>query len=84
MVTITANEIKTKGVNAIKKILKTEDETVITERGRVSFVVMDMERYNLLREYELEIAYLETLKDIKDGNYFEGTIEEHMKRISDV
>lgn len=84
MITITANEIKTKGVNAIKKVLKTEDETVITERGRVSFVVMDMERYNLLREYELEIAYLETLKDIKDGNYFEGTIEEHLKRISDV
>ena len=84
MVTITANEIKTKGVNAIKNVLKTEDETIITERGKDSFVVMDMERYNLLREYELEIAYLETLKDIKDGNYFEGTIEEHIKRITNV
>lgn len=84
MTTISANEIKTKGIGAIKDALNIDSETIITERGKDSFVVMDMERYNLLREYELEIAYIETLKDIKDGNYFDGTVEEHMQRIANV
>lgn len=37
-----------------------------------------------LREYELEAAIIETKKDIEEGRFFEGTIEEHIKRVVDV
>lgn len=84
MVRITANEIKTNGLTAIKTALKNDEETVITERGKERFVVMDLERYNQLREYELETALLESLRDVENGQFIEETVDEHLQRIKNV
>jgi len=81
---ITANELKTKGVSALEEITNQDSEAIITVRGKNKFVVLSIEEYNYLREYELEAAINESLKDIKAGRVFDESIDNHMKRISGV
>jgi prevent-host-death family protein len=54
--TITANELKTKGVSAIEEVTASNNEAIITVRGKNKYVVLSIEEYNQLREYELEAA----------------------------
>ena len=81
MATLTANELKTKGATSLEEALQEEDEATITVRGKDRFVVMDLERYNYLRECELEAALAESLRDIKEGNVTEESVEEHIERL---
>jgi PHD/YefM family antitoxin component YafN of YafNO toxin-antitoxin module len=79
--TITANDIKTKGVNAIDEATNDGSEAFISIRGKNKFVVLSLEKYNFLRECELEAALLEAKNDIKKGKYFKETVDKHIKRI---
>jgi PHD/YefM family antitoxin component YafN of YafNO toxin-antitoxin module len=81
---ITANDLKLKGIAAIENITSAGFEAVITVRGRQKFVVMTIEEYNKLREYELEGAILEARNDIKNDKFTKGAVENHIKRIEDV
>ena len=78
---ITANDLKTKGVSIIERNLRDQLEEVITVRGQPKYVVMSVEQYDRLRTCELEVAYLETKKDIENGDYVIESVEEHLKRI---
>ena len=78
---ITANELKTKGVSAIENILNDNDELIITVRGKESYVVMNMEHYNYLRECELEAALHQAKADVESGDYVIESVNDHMKRI---
>ena len=82
--TITANELKTKGISAINKALSKAGEAFITVRGKSKFVVLPIDKYNKLREYELAAALEETKKELREGKFVEESIEEHMKRITNV
>ena len=82
MNTITANQLKTKGVSAIQNNLSENHELVITVRGKEKFVVMDMEHYNYLRECELDAALHQAKIDYRDGNYVTENVEDHIKRIT--
>ncbi len=82
MVTVTANDLKTKGVSALDPIIKEHKAAMITVRGRSKYVVMDMDTYNHLRECELEAALIETRKELKLGEVYEDTIEKHIRRIT--
>ena len=82
MATVTANDLKTKGVSALDPIIKEHKAAMITVRGRSKYVVMDMETYNHLRECELEAALVETRKELKLGEIHEDTIEDHIRRIT--
>ncbi|MBC8256968.1 MAG: prevent-host-death protein [Candidatus Marinimicrobia bacterium] len=84
MTRISANDIKTKGIGIIKEALKNEPESIITERGRERFIVLDLKRYNQLREYELEAALQESIHEVENGEYIEETVEEHVKRLKNV
>ena len=84
MTRISANDIKTKGIGVIKKALKNEPESIITERGREKFIVLDLKRYNQLREYELEAALQDSMHEVEKGEYIEETVEEHVKRLKNV
>jgi PHD/YefM family antitoxin component YafN of YafNO toxin-antitoxin module len=81
--TITANELKTKGISAIDTLLKDESEAIITVRGEQKYVVLDMKRYNFLRECELEAALMEARKELEDGKFVVESVDKHMQRISD-
>ena len=82
MKTITANELKTKGITAINAAVEENGEATITVRGQDRYVVMDFETYNRLRICELETALNETRREVAEGKYVEESVEDHIKRIS--
>ncbi len=81
---ITANELKTKGVSIIDEMIEEQAGVVITVRGKEKYVVLLMEEYNQLREYELDAAIKESKNEIENGKYYDGSIDEHLKRVCNV
>jgi PHD/YefM family antitoxin component YafN of YafNO toxin-antitoxin module len=79
--TVTANELKTKGVSVVEALLQVEEEVVISVRGQDKYVVMDLEKYAKLREYELAIAIQEAKADVDAGRYTTESIDDHMRRL---
>jgi len=79
---ITANELKTKGVSALNEETVDGSEIIITVRGKNKYVVLPIEKYNYLRECELEAALLETRRDIKEGKIIKEPVEKHIERIT--
>lgn len=82
MNTLSANDLKTKGISAVEELLRNDGEVVITVRGKGRYVVMDLAKYEKLREYELEIALQEAKADMEVGRYVIESAAEHVKRIS--
>lgn len=78
---ISANLIKTKGVSAFDEAISDEGELFISFHGKNKFVVLSLEKYNYLRECELEMALFEAKKDLKNGNFTAESVESHIERI---
>ena len=78
---ITANDLKTKGISAIKAAMN-ENELIISERGKNKYIVMSIEHYNYLRECELEAALHESQKEYSEKKYIKEPVSKHIKRIS--
>ena len=78
---IPANELKIKGVSIIEKMLETLDEVLISIRGKNKYVVIDMNRYNYLRECELEKALRDVQEDRANGRSRVLSSEEHFKEL---
>ncbi|MFV2005197.1 MAG: type II toxin-antitoxin system prevent-host-death family antitoxin [Gammaproteobacteria bacterium] len=81
MSSITANELKTKGVSVVEDALRSDDEAIITVRGKETYVVIDINKYSKFREYELEIALQEARADIAEGRVIRESVDDHMKRV---
>ncbi len=81
MKSITANELKTRGVSSIDVALQEDDEAIISVRGKDRYVVMDVETYNHLRVCELEAALHQARHEIAEGKGIEESVEEHIERI---
>ncbi len=81
--TIVANDLRTKGIKILKEALENADEAFISVRGESKFVVMSTENYEKLKSYELDIAYIEAMKDIKNGNFKSVSAKEHIKELKD-
>jgi hypothetical protein len=81
---LTANELKTKGVTAIRKAMTDSTEAIISVRGKAEYIVLPLKQYNHLRECELEVAAIESRKDLENGRFIEESVEEHIKRITGV
>ncbi|MCK4840652.1 MAG: type II toxin-antitoxin system Phd/YefM family antitoxin [Methylococcales bacterium] len=80
---ITASDVKTKGVSFLGKMLEKADEVIINVRGKNKYVVLDVERYNEFRQYELDFAHMKAMQDIKEGRYKVQTATEHVKELMD-
>ena len=81
MSTLTANELKIKGASAIEGALSSQQEAIISVRGKERFVVMTMDHYHYLRECELEAALAETRADLAAGRFVKDSAEGHLVRI---
>ncbi|HMN13759.1 MAG TPA: type II toxin-antitoxin system prevent-host-death family antitoxin [Bellilinea sp.] len=81
MATISANDLKTKGVSVIETALEEQPEAVISVRGKERFVVMDVAHYHYLRECELEAALAETRADLAAGRAVSESPEAHLDRL---
>ena len=82
---ITANDLKVQGIKALNSELKDNDEAIISFRGKPKYIVIDFERYDRLRELELDKDYLETMQDIQKGNYkiisTDEELEKHLENL---
>ena len=58
-----------------------QDEAVISVRGRPRYVVMDVDRYERLREAEIHAAWQEAREAVEQGDYVTETVEEHVARL---
>lgn len=83
MTSITANELKTKGISVLERALRIDDEVIITVRGKEKYVIIDLKKYSKIREYELEIALLEARADLANGRAKKESVAEHMARVTD-
>jgi prevent-host-death family protein len=81
MQNITANELKTQGVQRIATALEGDDEAIISVRGKEKYVVMPIEKYHVLRECELETALNEVRAEVKRGDFVKESVEDHIRRI---
>ena len=82
MASISANDLKTRGVSAIEAALADEPEAVISVRGKNRFVVMPIEQFQYLRECELEAALAETRADLAAGRFVKQSPEAHLARLA--
>jgi len=83
MHSLTANELKTRGISSLEEGLKGSPELMITVRGKEKYVVLDIEHYHHLREIELEAALLESRQDIANNKAIQESAEAHVQRIFD-
>jgi PHD/YefM family antitoxin component YafN of YafNO toxin-antitoxin module len=81
MSTISAVELKRRGVSALEPSLTTDGEAIITVRGKSRYVVMSMDSYAKLREAELDLAVREARADYAAGRVADTSIAAHMKRL---
>ena len=81
MSSLTANDLKTKGIAAIEAVLAEQPEAIVSVRGKDRFVVMEIAQYHYLRECELETALAESRADIAAGRFEQGTPAAHVKRV---
>lgn len=82
MSTISANDLKTKGVKAIEDALTTQPEVAVSVRGKIKYIVMSEEQYQYLRECELEAALAESRADLEAGRFVKETVAQHIRRIN--
>lgn len=78
---ISANELKTRGIAAIEQALATEQEAILSVRGKDRFVILDMAQYQRLRECELEVALAEARSDVAAGRVVCESPEAHLARL---
>lgn len=79
---ITANDLKTKGISILDRETKGESEVIVSVRGKNKYVVVPIEKYNYLRECELEAALRAVKRDLKDGKFTKESIEKHIKKLT--
>lgn len=82
MPSISANELKTRGVSAIADALADAPDALVSVRGKDRFVVMDIEHYQYLRECELTAALAESQADIATGRFVVESVDAHLKRLA--
>ena len=78
---IVANDLRVKGVGVIEKELKDREEAYISSKGVPKYVVTTIERYESLRESELDAAYYSYLESKDAGEVKTTTVEEHIKEV---
>ena len=81
MPVVTANDLKTKGVSDIERLLQDAQEIVISVRGKPRYVVMDIAHYDFLRECEIAAAWAQTRADMEAGRYRRESADAHIARI---
>lgn len=81
MSTISANDLKIKGIAAIESALSDRDEAIVSVRGKDRFVVMDLAHYHYLRECELEAALAQARAEVVAGKAVNESAEAHLARL---
>lgn len=78
---VSANELKVKGISTLEAILESQDEAIISVRGKPRYVVMDLTHYEQLREAEIHSAWQEARAAKAQGDYHIDTADSHIPRL---
>ena len=81
MRSLTANDLKTRGIAAIEESLAHDTEAMVSVRGQPRFVVMEVAQYHYLRECELDAALAQSQADVAAGRYVVESAQHHMERV---
>ena len=81
MTVVTANDLKTKGISDIERLLRDAQEVIISVRGKPSYVVMDIAHYDHLRECEIAAAWTQVREDVAAGRYCRESADAHLVRV---
>lgn len=81
MSSVTANDLKTRGVAALEESLANSTEAVVSVRGKDRFVVMEVAQYHYLRECELDAALAQSRADVAAGRFVMESAQQHMDRL---
>lgn len=81
MPSLTANDLKTRGIAAIEESLAHQTEALVSVRGKDRFVVMEVAQYHYLRECELDAALAQSRADVAAGRFVVETAQQHMDRM---
>ena len=84
MPSLTANDLKTRGIAAIEEALGQQTEALVSVRGKDKYVVMEVAHYHYLRECELDAALAQSQADIAAGRYVVESAQQHMERVEAV
>ena len=79
--TVTASEVKAKGVSIFDKLLDGFSEVVINVRGKDKYCVIPFEEYEDFRAFKLEKARNEVMQDIKKKGQYHTSLEKHFSAI---
>jgi PHD/YefM family antitoxin component YafN of YafNO toxin-antitoxin module len=82
MMTISANEVKTKGVSVFENIFEKFNEIVINVRGKNKYCVLPFEEYEAYRAYKLDLTHKEVMQDLEAGK-FHIDINKHFQEIEE-
>jgi prevent-host-death family protein len=82
MAVVTANDLKTRGISDIERMLQETQEVVISVRGKPRYVVMDLAHYDYLRECEIAAVWAQTKEDVTAGRYRQESADAHMARVT--
>ncbi len=80
--TVTANEVKTKGVSLFDYMFEKFSEVIINVRGKNKYCVIPFDEYEAYRAYKLDVAHKEVMKNIEAGQ-FHTDIDKHFKEIEE-
>ena len=80
--TVTASEVKQKGVSLFEKLLDGFSEVIINVRGKDKYCVIPFEEYEEFRAYKLEKAHREVMEDIEAGRYH-SDLQRHFDAIEE-
>lgn len=81
---ISANHLKTRGIASIEQALKEQTEVAVTVRGKLKYVVVNIERYQHLRDCELVVALADSRADFDVGRFVQESVAQHLKRIGEI
>jgi hypothetical protein len=81
MDTITDNELKTRGIQGVERLVKKSGEAAVTVRGKIRYIIVTLGKYGQLREAELEYAVQEAQDDIAHGRIAAKDIDEHLRQV---
>jgi len=68
---VTANKLKTKGIQVLEKEIKNNGQAIITHRGKSKYVVIDINEFDNYLAYKLDLDYQKALKEIENGDFKE-------------
>ncbi len=80
---IDAHDLRMYGISIIESALAKNSEIAISISGKQRFVVMDVEHYQYLHEFELEVALKQAKEDVAAGRYVTESVDAHIKRLTD-